>query len=129
MAKRKTTVERPYCGGRWTKARFFSFIRSALRKASIKWPPLQDVMKLNRRPYVGPRKNVKWEHQCNMCKQWFLGTQIERDHIVECGSLSDWDDIPGFCRRLFCEVEGVQKLCVKCHVKKHQKEADEERNA
>ena len=32
-------VEKPYCNGTWTRARFNSFIASALRKATMKWAP------------------------------------------------------------------------------------------
>ncbi len=128
MARRKK--ETPYNGGKWTKARMMSFIRAALRKASIKWPPLQAVMSSDRRVYEGPKikgRNIKWQHQCNVCKGWFFGSEIERDHIVACGSLSDWEDMPGFARRLFCEASGVQKLCKRCHQMKHAREAGIER--
>lgn len=42
------------------------------------------------------------------------------DHIVDCGSLTSWEDIQGFMQRLFCTKEGLQILCHDCHdIKTH----------
>lgn len=41
--------------------------------------------------------------------------EVQIDHIVEVGSLTCSNDLPGFVDRLFCEVEGFQTLCKPCH--------------
>jgi hypothetical protein len=49
-------------------------------------------------------------------------TQV--DHIVECGSLRRFEDLPGFTERLFCEKEGLQILCRRCHGEKRKHKKD-----
>jgi hypothetical protein len=99
----------------WTEARFWSFVRSALRQAHIKWPPAQNVMKQGRKAVTG--KKHKFEHQCTHCKKWFPQKDIEKDHIVEAGSLKCYSDLPGFVERLFVSESGYRKLCKSCHNK------------
>jgi 5-methylcytosine-specific restriction endonuclease McrA len=47
-----------------------------------------------------------------------MGKETQVDHIVPAGKLSSYKDIAGFCKRLFCEADGMQVLCVDCHQKK-----------
>lgn len=126
-AKRKNKVPRPRAGGQWTESRFFSFIRSALRGASRRWPPLvKDVLMRSRRPYTGLDKRTKFEYECLGCGGWFPAKHINVDHIVPCGTLKTFDDLPGFVERLFCEVDGLRLLCEACHEKRHDDESKEE---
>jgi len=37
----------------WTEARFWTFIRSAVRKAHVKWPPPNNLKRKIRRDVVG----------------------------------------------------------------------------
>lgn len=99
----------------WTESRFFSFLRSNLRRASVKWPPIHAAKKDARRAYEGPDKNRKWEYQCAICKGWFKGTDTQVDHIEPAGSLKSFEDLQGFVERLFCEKDGLQVLCKTCH--------------
>ena len=110
-------VERPFNGNKWTNARYFGFIRSALRKASQKWPPIHEARKRASRPYRGPNKRQKWEYQCANCKKWWSGKEVEVDHIVPAGTLRKYEDLPEFARRLLCEVEELRVLCKQCHQK------------
>ena len=113
MAQR---VEKTRAGGRWTEAKFFGFIRSALRSASIRWPPKADALRDSRIPYMGvdnPRQ--KWQYPCHQCGEWFMGKEVQADHIVPCGSLRCFADLPGFVERMFCEQEGFRILCKPCH--------------
>lgn len=71
-----------------------------------------------RRAYKGPNKRQKFEYQCNACKNWFPEKKINVDHIQPAGSLNCAADLPGFVERLFCEVDGLQVMCEKCHNKK-----------
>lgn len=112
MAKK---LPRPFANGTWTHARMMSFIRSNLRKASMKWPPIQAAKREARRAYVGPNKRQKWEYQCAMCQQWCKGSDTQVDHVEPAGSLKSFEDLPGFVQRLFCETDGLQVLCTKCH--------------
>ena len=104
--------EAPFAGGRWTVARYKSFICSALRRAWLKWPPKYDAMQEARRPAVGRSKQTKWEYQCASCGEWYLGREVQVDHKHECGSL---DDLNHFVGTLFCESDNLQVLCKPCH--------------
>lgn len=101
-----------------TEAQFFSMIRSHARRLSIKWRPRNDILKENRRPYIGPSKIRKWEYSCSMCNYWFNKTDIEVDHIVECGSIRSFEDIGPFYERLLIEKDGYVVLCKSCHLVK-----------
>ena len=99
----------------WTTSRFWTFVRSALRKAWQKWPPKYTAKNATRRKYDGPDKRTKWEYQCNICKKWFKGKETEVDHIIDPGSLKCYEDLPGFVTRLFVGVDKLQVLCKPCH--------------
>ena len=99
----------------WTDARFYSFLRSALRTASTRWPPKYIVLNNAKRKSQSDNKRLKWEFQCALCNEWFPQKQISIDHIVPCGTLKSFDDLPEFCRRLFVGTSKMQALCKPCH--------------
>ena len=101
-----------WAGGRWTASRFKSFIRGALREAYIRWPVKQDCLEAARRDSQRGDARSKYEYQCNSCGEWFMRKDVEVDHVKDAGEI---DDLNGFVSRLFCEVDGLQILCVGCH--------------
>jgi len=107
-------------GGRYTEAGYFSFIRSGLRQKSMKWPPKYDVLNAAKRPHKGTDKRRKFDYQCASCKDWHKGKDVQVDHIVECGSLKKYSDLPKFVELMFCEADNLQVLCTKCHDRKTQ---------
>lgn len=110
-------VERTRNGGRWTEARYFGFIRSALRSAFQKWPPKHDAKlaaKVEYNTYV-----------CAHCDKWYGSSQVQVDHIKPCGSLKSFRDLPEFVENMFCEEDGFQVLCKDCHQAKTNAERDE----
>lgn len=111
-----------HCGNTWTSARYWSFIRSALRRAFTKYPVKYQVKNEASRPYVGPDKRRKKEYQCNVCKDWFPDKEVAIDHIKPCGSLKDYKDLPEFVATLFCEADNLQCICKGCHHIKTQEE-------
>lgn len=115
IKKDKKVIVKPYNSGTMTSSAFFSMIRSALRKASRWYKPIQECKMKARRPYKGLKKLQKWEYQCVECKGWFMEKNMSCDHIIECGSLNSFDDIPEFCKKLFVEVDGLQMLCKEHH--------------
>ena len=104
---------RTYAGKTWTKARYFQFIRSALRQAFQRYPVKQKVKNANRIAIIGKRH--KWIYTCAQCDHEFMDKEIQVDHITPAGSLNDFDDLPGFVKRLYCEPEDMQILCKPCH--------------
>ena len=119
---RKPKVVRTRNAGTMTESAFWSFIRSALRQKSRWWKPITQCKLKARRSYKGPNKRQKFEYQCNNCKEWFPDKRVNVDHITPAGTLRSAADLPGFVERLFCEIDGLQVLCSKCHDEKTKKE-------
>lgn len=118
-----------YNGGKWTKERFNRFIISALRKASMKWPPRNEAKK-NARVARGMYK-------CDNCGVVGPATippkrETRRrrnnsavDHVNPvvdpANGFIDWNT---YIDRMFCELEGFQVLCWECHDKKSAEERE-----
>ena len=113
--KRQQRVERTHAGNTWTKARYYQFLRSALRQAFSRYPVKYQVKDAAKRELKHRKGRQKYEYQCAHCLGWFAGKEVEVDHIVGAGSLKDFDDLPGFVARMFCEADGLQVLCRPCH--------------
>ena len=102
-----------------TEAAYFGKLRSALRRHYRGWKPMMEAKKLSRVPYVGDNPRMKWLYQCNACKSYFKGTEVQVDHITPVGTLRCLEDLPAFVERLCCEeVEAFQVLCLPCHQEK-----------
>ena len=112
----KQLVPRTRAGNTWTEARYWQFIRSALRQAYSRYPVKFQVKKDAERTVTGFRH--KYEYQCAKCSGWFTGKEIQVDHIEPAGKLSNYKDLAGFVKRLFCEADGMQVLCLECHQSK-----------
>jgi hypothetical protein len=121
MAQRKATkrkivkprVPRTRGGGTMTEAAYWSFLRSGLRSKSQRWPPRFKALNDARRFVKGKRH--KWEYLCAECHKWHKQKEVEVDHIVPCGTLKAYSDLPGFVERLFCEGDGLRIVCKPCH--------------
>jgi 5-methylcytosine-specific restriction endonuclease McrA len=100
----------------WTTSRFWSFVRSTLRRAWSRWPPKYQVLNKAKRTVEGQRH--KYEYQCSECKHWFKAKEVEVDHIVPVGSLKDYSDLPAFVERLFVAEDSLRCICKPCHRKK-----------
>lgn len=112
MAKEKTRN-----GGEWTEARWKSFIVSALRKASSRYPPkfktldaAKTLKKVN--PSTG---RIAQHYKCAICQKDFTQKEVQVDHkqpVVGPDGFTSWDD---YVNRMFCEVDNLQVLCKECH--------------
>lgn len=99
-----------------TESEHMGKIRSALRRLSRFWKPALAALDKQMRPYVGPNKRQKYEYKCEGCKKWYIRKSVQINHIVPCGTLTKYEDVPGFLERLFCEdVGGYSILCTDCH--------------
>lgn len=114
-------------GGKWSVARYRTFIVSALRAASRRWPPKYETLQ---EAYVGqfvnPKtKRVSKHYKCAACTEVYPGKEVNVDHIFPVidpkTGFTSWDD---FISRLFCEKENLQVLCTECHNLKTKKEKD-----
>lgn len=110
--------------GKWTKARYESFIKGVLRKGSTRWPPKYEVLNQAKR---GKRINestgrLAEHYECAECGKEFPAKFICVDHIepvVPVSGFVSWDSV---VERMFCEVGGLQVLCKDCHKIKTEKE-------
>lgn len=115
-------------GGEWTDARFRSFVTSALRAASRRWPPKFKALK---EAFVGRKTNKKtgklaMHYKCATCKKHFVAADVQVDHVLpvvdpKVGFIG-WDS---FIDRIFCEIENLQVLCKPCHKVKTEEEKAE----
>lgn len=115
-------------GGEWTDARFRSFVTSALRAASRRWPPKYKALK---EAFVGRKVNAKtgkmaMHYKCASCKKQFVAADVQVDHIEPVvdptKGFQTWDI---FINRIFCEIENLQTLCKPCHKIKTDQEKQE----
>lgn len=103
----------------WTESKFSSFIKSALRTASSRWPPKFEALK---EAFAGVKENKKTGRQakhykCNSCFGEFPSSEVQVDHIQPVidpfkGFIS-WDEV---IKRMFCSVSNFQVLCKPCHL-------------
>ena len=115
-------------GGEWTEARFRSFVTSALRAASRRWPPKYKALK---EAFVGRKVNAKtgkmaMHYKCHSCRKHFVAADVQVDHIEPVvdptKGFKTWDIFIG---RIFCEIENLQTLCKPCHKIKTDQEKQE----
>lgn len=106
--------------GKWTEARFTSFVKSLLRAGSRKWGPNQKVKKDAR---VG-----RGQYKCASCGEIVPPTlkgkhNIFVDHKKPCvdpkTGFTTWDS---FVENLFCEEDNLWLICKTCHDIKSQEE-------
>lgn len=121
MKKKQPRVIKPKTrnAGTMTDAQFFQWLRQILRKASLYWKPMSEVKKESRISYTGTNKRRKYSYICGSCKQEYSDKDINVHHKIECGSLKEFYDLPGFVERLFTEKENLVVLCKNCHDKEH----------
>ena len=112
----------------WTTARFFGFIRSALRRAWTRWAPKYEVLADAKRKYSGDNKRRRFEYQCSECKENFPQKEVEVDHREPCGTLKCYDDIGPFVERLFVSKDKLRVLCRGCHQIKTKEERERKKN-
>lgn len=115
----KPRIPKTRNNGTMTESAFFNWIRQILRRSSMYWKPIAQVKKEAQVPYIGSQKRRKYSYVCSDCKKEFAGKDINVHHTIECGTLTCFDDLPGFVERLFVERDGLVVLCTKCHDKRH----------
>lgn len=117
MAKKvkNPRVPRTHAGNTWTKSAYFGFIRSCLRRAWTRYPVRYQVLAKAKTVVKGKRH--KYEYECAKCGKNYKQKEIEVDHIIACGSLKEYSDLPKFVSTLFCESDNLRVVCKPCHKK------------
>lgn len=124
---------KPHNNGIWTTARFTSFIKSALRSASNRWPPKYRTLQKARierglyecAGWETPPHNVRTTHRVKGKSK----RNVYVDHIIPvidpAIGFTSWDD---FIKRLFVEEKDLQVLCADCHDRKTKQEKERRKN-
>lgn len=122
--KRKTVaprVPRTRNDGTMTEAAFWSWVRSGLRKMSMRWRPIYGTLNNHKRLCTDEDRRkwgnrVKYVHQCMICKEWWPRKMVEVDHDPPCGSIKCFEDIGPFMERMLTERgPNLRPLCKPCH--------------
>jgi hypothetical protein len=96
-------------------------IRSALRQKSRWFLPIKNCKERQKVAYEGTNKRRKWLYKCEGCGDLFDSKDVNVHHVIECGELKSFEDLPGFVKRLFCDSKDLKLVCSKCHDKEHGK--------
>ena len=115
--RKRLDIPRPHNSGRWTRNDLINFIKSALRRASVRWEPKNEAI---RKACVGdginPRTGRKCKlHQCPQCGELFPRSEIRADHVVPVVGPEGFTTWDSFIERLFCEADGFSAICDGCH--------------
>jgi len=118
-------VERTRNGGHETQSMHMGKIRSALRNLSRWWKPFVIALKnASHISYSGKAKRVLY--LCASCNKLHGRKSVEVNHIIPLGSLKTYQDLPGFCERLFVEdISKLEVLCKECHKEETAKQREE----
>lgn len=119
MKEKKEKQKKTRVNNTMTESAYFSWIRGVLRRGWIKYPCRNLALQESRVKYKGKENKLrKWSYKCAHCKKYYKGTEVQVDHIESAGSLNTYKDLAGFVKRLFCELDNLQVLCLACHKQK-----------
>lgn len=111
------TIKKSRNSGLWTESRFNSFIKSALRTASVRWPPRYETLAdayVDRLTNPATGRLAKF-FKCSCCQELFVQKDVEVNHktpVVPTSGFDSWDEV---IERMFCEKEGLEVVCKPCH--------------
>lgn len=115
-------------GGKWTDARFTSFIKGILRAGSNKWPPKWTVRSRSRQSrgvyLCAGYERKPHEVPASVRSKGKRQNNVYVDHITPIigrGGFTSWDD---FINGLYCEESNLQVLCLDCHSRKTKDERE-----
>lgn len=116
---KKSRVEKPYNNNSFSHSMMMQWLRSGLRKMSMRWKPIAQVRKEAQVPYIGENKRRKYSYVCAICKEEFASTECAVHHLQEVGTLKSFDDLGEFAKNLFCEKDSLILCCHTCHSNIH----------
>lgn len=112
------------CSGKWTEAKYRSFIKSNLRRASMKWAPISETL--------SEARTRRGFYQCAGCKQEVPAstkegrTRVKNVHVDHINPIIDpekgWESWDKTIEGMFCEKTNLQVLCSECHKVKSDEE-------
>jgi len=100
--------------GKWSEARFKSFIKGALRAATRRWGPIHQARKdawVRRGVYKCVGYKRRWHHT-----RWRDGVFVDHIHpVIGPEGFTTWDLV---IENMFVEIDKLQVLCKDCHDRK-----------
>lgn len=104
-----------------TKSEWWVWLRGILRKGWSKSPVKLEFIKQNRQRILNEKGKEVWGGTCNVCKKQFVSKNMNVDHIVDAGKLTEMDDVVPFIKKLLmCSKSNLQYVCIPCHkIKNH----------
>lgn len=124
MKSKKKPTKKRASPKEWTDARRHSFIVSALRYGSRRWPPRFEVLeeaKTEKKINVQTGRMAQ-HYRCAICGGEGVATNTEVDHIspvVDKTGFTTWDS---YIENMFCDKENLQVVCRACHQIKSKEE-------
>lgn len=99
---------------------FFTYLRGCLRSAWSRNPIKHNLIKKKRKQIPNPnpkgKKETVWGFDCEICKETFIMSQCQVDHVNPAGSLQKKEDIQGFVERLlFVSEDDLRLVCKECN--------------
>ncbi len=119
-SKRPSKVTKPFADGTMTSSAFFTMLRAALRQKSRFYISIRNCKERAKIKYTGTNKRRKWSYVCEICKKEFESKEVVVHHKDEAGKLNNFEDLPGFVERLFCDSNKLLCICKECHTSIHQ---------
>ena len=100
-----------------TKAEFFTWLRSGLRKSVWQFypPKLEYKNEQCTKPPEGYTGRAKTGAICALTGEWTGKSKLEVDHLVGNASLRDWEDVLPFILHLCCEKSNMQLVDKEAH--------------
>ena len=108
-----------------TKSQYFGVIRAGLRKmwtryrlknnfvSSLRY--LKDIGGVYKTGKKKGKPRTQWYAVCQHCQVEHPCTNMEVDHIISAGTLTEFEHISSFTERLLCGTSGMRYLCKQCH--------------
>jgi 5-methylcytosine-specific restriction endonuclease McrA len=101
-----------------TKAKFMAWLRGGIRRACWNRSPIKhEVIKRKRKRVINPDTgNEVWGGTCYICKEDFVQSKLQVDHIVGEYPLKEISDIQSFVEAMTCLSEDdLDLICEPCH--------------
>ena len=100
-----------------TKAKFFTWLRGAFRKAVWSHYPGRIKFKNERceKPPEGYTGKAKSGAYCALTGEWVGKSNLEVDHVIGEASLREWADVESFIRHLCPTADNMQLVSKEAH--------------
>lgn len=91
-----------------------SFVMNTLRRGSYRW---YGRWQASKRSHLGHN-----QYYCEECGIIGKKKEFQLDHTIPVVLTSGWDGWDNVIDRLYCEPEGMKRLCIDCHTIKTRSE-------